>query len=293
MFKVLKKAIAITTLSLAPFTAFAEEALKVEVYNPGEKSLFPVTSTLITGESEALLVDAQFQNNDAEALVKMIKDSGKKLKAILITHGDPDFYFGLETIKKSYPDVPVYASEKTLEKIKASSAGKLGFWGPKLGENAPKSVILPEALTGDTFSIDDQEVKVVGLNGHDPKRTFVWIKSAKTVLASISVFENQHVWVADTQTQASRDSWMKTLDVIEGLKPDVIVPGHYLGQSTFNMESVTFTRQYVAAFEKAAATSKTSEELIAQMEAQYPAYANKATLDLSAKVIMGEMKWGS
>lgn len=293
MLKMFKKAVAVASLSLAPFSAFAAEALQIDVYNPGDKSMFPVTSTLITGESEALLVDAQFQNNDASALVNMIKDSGKKLKAIYITHGDPDFYFGLETIKKSYPEVPVYASPKTLEKIKKSHAGKLAFWGPKLGDNAPSKVIIPQPLANDRFRIDGQDVQIIGLKGHDPKRTFVWVPSIKTVLGSISVFDNQHVWIADTQSQESRDHWMKTLDIMEGMKPDFIIPGHYLGKSTYNLDSVHFTRQYVSAFEKAARTSKTSADLIKQLEAQYPPYANKGTLALSAKVIMGEMKWGS
>jgi len=293
MLKSFKSVAALAAISLWGTPALASDILNVDVFNPGAQSLFPVSSTLVSGPTEAILFDAQFQKNDAETLVKKIKESGKTLKAIYITHGDPDFYFGLDTIKAANPDVKIYASPKTLEKIKASSAGKLGFWGPKLGKNAPKTIIMPDVLKGDTLSIDGQAVKVMGLNGDEPKRTFVWIPSNKTVIASISVFENQHVWIADTQTPDSRQKWMKTLDAIEALQPAMIIPGHYLGSSKFNLESVNFTKKYVKDFEDAAAKSKTSTELMSQMTKQYPNFANTDTLGLSAKVIMGEMKWGS
>ncbi|KAA2302074.1 MBL fold metallo-hydrolase, partial [Clostridioides difficile] len=40
--------------------------LKVITYNPGENSIFGVSSNLIEGPTEVVLVDAQFQKNDAE-----------------------------------------------------------------------------------------------------------------------------------------------------------------------------------------------------------------------------------
>ncbi len=32
--------------------------LTVTVYNPGEKAIFPVSSSLVTGDKEAILIDA-------------------------------------------------------------------------------------------------------------------------------------------------------------------------------------------------------------------------------------------
>jgi glyoxylase-like metal-dependent hydrolase (beta-lactamase superfamily II) len=293
MFKSVKMFAAVAALGMWATQSMAGDRLNVSVYNPGTKSMFPVTSTLITGPSEAILVDAQFQKNDAENLVKMIKNSGKKLTTVYVSFGDPDFYFGLETIKAAYPEVKIYASEKTLDKINHSYQGKLAFWGPKLGENAPSKVIIPELLPSDTLLVDGEELKIVGLKGHEPKRAYVWIPSIKTVIASISVFDKQHVWIADTQTAESRQQWMKTLDGIEALKATKIIPGHFVGDSKFTMDGVNFTRNYVKFFEESAVKSKTSVDLIALINAEYPNLAAQNILGLSAKVIMGEMKWGS
>lgn len=54
--------------------------LKIKVYNPGSKAIFPITSTIIYGDKDAILIDAQFQKQYAEQLIKEIKVTGKNLK---------------------------------------------------------------------------------------------------------------------------------------------------------------------------------------------------------------------
>lgn len=78
-------------LSLAAAPVFAAP-LQLDVYNPQEKGIFPVSSTLVSGPKEAVLFDAQFSVKDGEELVKLIKARGKTLKEIVITSGDPDFF---------------------------------------------------------------------------------------------------------------------------------------------------------------------------------------------------------
>ena len=84
-----------------PSSQGTQQALNVEVFNPGADAIFAVSSELLTGASDAVLVDAQFSTADAAKLVEKIKGSGKKLTTIYISHGDPDYYFGLETLHLS------------------------------------------------------------------------------------------------------------------------------------------------------------------------------------------------
>ncbi|EGM77396.1 Zn-dependent hydrolase, glyoxylase [Rheinheimera sp. A13L] len=266
--------------------------LQTTVFNPQQKSTFPVSSVLITGKTEAILVDAQFQRNDALSVVELIKQSGKKLTTIYISHGDPDFYFGLDLITAAYPDAKVLASAQTQNYIKKSMDAKNAYWGPILKENAPQKLVVPEVMTSDTLLVDGEQVKIVGLKGHDPKHTFVWIPSSKTVLGGVVVFGNMHVFLADTQSVESRQNWYQTLNVIEQLKPETVIPGHVLGDKPMTVQAVTFTRNYIQDFEAAASTSANSAELIAAMKKNYPAIGGDSILGLSAKVIKGEMKWG-
>jgi glyoxylase-like metal-dependent hydrolase (beta-lactamase superfamily II) len=280
----------------APTTQAAEKnVLDITVYNPGERGIFAVASEIVSGPHEAVLVDAQFSTADAAELVKQIKASGKVLKAVYISHSDPDYYFGLETIHAAFPDVKIVATPQTVAAIKASKDGKLAFWGPILKENAPETVIVPEALKGDTLSIDGQDLKIIGLDGASPDRTFVWIPSSKAVIGGIPVVANEHVWIADTQTPESRANWKVVLDKIKALKPEMVVPGHYSlnadGSKPFTLASVTFTREYLDAFEAEAAKAKDSAALVDAMKKLYPDFAGEDSLGISAKVIKGETKW--
>jgi glyoxylase-like metal-dependent hydrolase (beta-lactamase superfamily II) len=290
-----------TTLSLAPLLAQAAQAspaappLQLDVYNPGARSMFPVSSEIVTGQTDAVLIDAQFQRNDAEALVQKIKATGKKLTTVYISHSDPDYYFGLDVIQAAFPDAKIVATPQTVAAIQASKDGKLAHWGPILKDNAPKALVVPQPLAGDSLTLEGRKIQVVGLDGPTPERSFAWIPSLKAVVGGIPVSANIHVWVADTQTPESRRDWIKTLGRIEALHPKTVVPGHYLpnadGSAPYSLASVKFTRSYLQAFETEAAKAKDSAALIAAMKKRYPKLEDASSLELGAKVIKGEMKW--
>jgi hypothetical protein len=82
------------------------------------------------------------------------------------------------------------------------------------------------------------------------------------------------------------------LDVITQLAPKKVIAGHLLGNQPMTLQAVEFTRQYIGNFEAVAATSANAAELTTKMKQQYPAIGGDSILGLSAKVIMGEMKWG-
>ncbi|MFV8799554.1 MBL fold metallo-hydrolase [Yersinia sp. LJYL362] len=287
----LQMAFAGLTTFAAISTAHAAEQLKMEIYNPGEKSIFPVSSEIISGKTEVALIDTQFQRNDAEALVKKIKQSGKKLTTIYISQADPDFYFGLDVITQAFPQAKVIATPQTIEEIKATKEGKMAYWGPILKENAPTQVIVPQALKGKSFTVDGQEINVEGLDGPSPEKTFVWIPSLKAVVGGVAVSGNIHLWVADTQTLESRQNWLTTLEKIKALKPVTVVPGHYLDNAPQTLESVTFTQNYLTTLNAEIPKAKDSAELIAVMKKHYPELKDESSLELSAKVLKNEMKW--
>lgn len=278
-------------LSLAGH-ALAAEPLKLEVYNPGAQSIFPVSSQIVSGPTEAVLIDAQFQRNDAEVLVEKVRATGKKLTTIYISHSDPDYYFGLDVVHKAFPDAKIVATKETVAAIEASKDGKLAHWGPIMEDNAPKALLVPQALSELTLKVDGQVLEV---RGPEPARTFVWIPSLKTVVGGIPVSANIHVWMADTQTEQSRRDWLGTLDAITALKPKTVIPGHYLpnadGSQPDSPQTVIDTRDYLLAFEQEAKKAVDSKQLIAAMQTRYPDLADESSLELGAQVIKGEVKW--
>nr|WSZ20266.1 MBL fold metallo-hydrolase [Streptomyces canus] len=71
------------------------------------------TATLVTGETDALLVDAAFTRADGHRLAAAVLDSGKKLTTVFVSHADPDFYFGAEVIADAFPDATFVATRSS------------------------------------------------------------------------------------------------------------------------------------------------------------------------------------
>ncbi|WP_128178306.1 MBL fold metallo-hydrolase [[Pantoea] beijingensis] len=284
--------LALMMLAGSSSPVFSAEKLNIDVYNPGNSSLFPVSSEIVSGPKEVALIDAQFQRNDALELVKRIKATGKTLTTIYISHSDPDYYFGLDTLHMAFPQAKILATPETIAAIEKSKEGKLQYWGPKLKENAPARIIVPEPLKGSSFTVDNKRIEVKGLKGPDAERSWLWVPSLKTVMGGVVVNgNNMHVWLADSQTKAERSAWLETLQQIRALRPVRVIPGHLLPGADEDIKSVNFTRDYIRSVEEALSASPNSAALINTIKTKYPNLQGAASLELSAKVLKGEMSW--
>lgn len=292
----------ISTLLLTILTLFKMEAqaqsfktieannLKLQIYNASENS-FGVASVIVSGKTDAVLIDAQFALADAEKVAQEIKNSDKKLTTIYVSHADPDFYFGLEVFKKYFPEVTAYASPATIESIKATAQKKLDIWGGRLGKAITSNVVLPQVLNGSSIELEGQRLEIMGLEEF-PSKTFVWIPSIKAVAGGINVFGTTfHLWMADAQTADARKQWINILEKIEALNPSIVIPAHANSQSPFDVSAVKHTKSYIQFCEEALKSNKTSEALIAAIKAKYPTLTFETALQIGAKVNTGEMKW--
>ncbi len=286
----IRTSVVAATLALVFTAAHAAQPLQIKVYN-GDDASFNVNSTLVYGETEAMVIDAGFTRADALRIAANVLDSGKSLKTIYVSQADPDYYFGVETLKEIFPQAQVLTTPAVLAKLSAKVAGKVAFWGPKMGVNAPRTPVLPQAMSGTTLTVDGQTVEIRGTQGLLAHRPYAWIPSIKAIVGNIGVFGASHVWTADTQSVAERSAWVTQLDEMAALQPQVVVPGHMRPGTALDISAVTYTKGYLQTFEQAANSAKNSAELIETMKAAYPAIPANLSLSIGAKVIKGEMKW--
>ncbi|HEY9045940.1 MAG TPA: MBL fold metallo-hydrolase [Ohtaekwangia sp.] len=264
--------------------------LTLQVYNAAETS-FGVASVIVAGPTEAILVDAQFTLVDAERVAQQVKESGKKLIAIYVSHGDPDFYFGAEIFKKYFPEATIYATVPTIEHIKTTAQKKLDVWGERLGKAITSNVVLPQLLKTNTLTVDGERIEIINADGAAEK-SFVWIPAIKAVVGGINVFGTTfHLWMADAQTTQARNNWLAVLSKMESLRPEIVIPAHAKSDSPFDMKAVQHTKEYIKFYEEILKNCKTSEELITRLKAKYPALTFDIALQIGAKVNTGEMKW--
>ena len=67
------------------------------------RTFSPTTSTLIFGDTDAVLVDAQMITEDVDALGDMIASTGKRLTTIFITHGHRDHFLEASISWHAFP----------------------------------------------------------------------------------------------------------------------------------------------------------------------------------------------
>lgn len=268
-------------------SAFAAE-LSYKVYNPQAQGIFPVTSTLISGEKDAVLVDAQFSVNDAKNLVKIIQDSGKNLKYIVITAGDPDFYFGLEPLVQAFPDAKVIATPEVVKHIEATKEGKFAYWGPILKNGAPSQVIVPSPSEDKTIVLEGEKIEIKSPGKY---ASYLWVPSNRTILGGVGLSSGIHVWTADAQTEKERNEWRKTVKQMNRLNPRAVIPGHYIGDIPTGTQAIDFTYQYLVDVDQVLKDHKDSASVIAALKEKYPNLAEESSLELSSKVLTGEMEW--
>ena len=286
-----KNILTVAILTLASVSATAQAELTLSIYNPQERGIFPVSSEILYGDHEVLLIDAQFAKDDAKAIVNEIKKSGKPLTTIYISHGDPDYYFGLNEIQQAFPDAKILATPYTVEHIKKTQAAKLEYWGKILKEQAPTKIIIPDVLEGNILNFEKNKLEIKELDQASPDRSYVWIPELKAIVGGILLVDNMHVWMADSQTKKARTDWIAALKRMSTLNPEVIIPAHYIDSKDATKDPINFTINYIEKYENVLETSKGSDEVIKKMTAAYPNFNNSSSLETSAKVNMGEMAW--
>jgi glyoxylase-like metal-dependent hydrolase (beta-lactamase superfamily II) len=271
----------------------SSKALSWKHFPAGEHGFYRAP-VLVSGPSEAVLIDGGFTLSDGRAVAEAIRATGKRLTAIYISQSDPDYYFSLGPIKAAFPQARVIAAAATVEAIKASVSKKLAVWGPQLKDNGPQAladIVVPTVFDEKTLAVDGDVIEIIDAQGLANRR-YLWVPSVAAVFGGVLVFSGVHVWTADTNSLEQRAAWLANLERIQKLQPAIVVPGHMAADAATDISGVVHTRRYLTAFEEEVAKAKDSASLNAAMKARFPGLGMTVALDIGAKVATGEMKWG-
>ena len=247
----------------------AQSKLHLRVFTSGSNG-FSVNSTLIYGDKDAILVDAQFVRSEAYRVAAMILESKKNLTTVYITHGHPDHYFGIGVLKQAFPNAKFVALPATVTAIRNGWDGRIRNWTPEFGFNLPATgPVLPDELQGSTLNLEGQELQITGgVTGDGPNNSYVWIPSLRAVVAGDIVFNGAHF-----NPPKMPDEWLKTLDQIADLKPFMVIPGHQRVGARNDASSIAFMKAYIKDYNEALDSSKTAAEFRSKIVTKYPNFA--------------------
>lgn len=282
-----------TALFAPADTARAAGGLTWQHFPAGPNGFFRAP-VLVSGATEAVLIDAGFSFSDGQALADAIKATGKTLTTIYISQSDPDYYFSLKPIVAAFPEAKVLAASDTLAAINGNVEKKIAAWTAQLGDNGPKSmadIVLPEAFDGAALTVDGETIDIVAAEGLANRR-YLFVPSLNAVFGGVMIFAGTHVWTADTATPELRAAWVANLDLIAARNPAIVVPGHMMPDAEIGAAAIAHTKAYLTAFDEELAKAADSAALKAAMEARFPGLGMGVALDIGSKVATGEMKWG-
>src|ERR1700730_12475924 len=75
----------------------------------------PITSTLVFGEYDAVLVDAMTTVAEAEALADWVAMHNRNLETIYVTHAHFDHFYGLNILLDRFPGARAIATPSTVK----------------------------------------------------------------------------------------------------------------------------------------------------------------------------------
>lgn len=285
----MKMLAAVLSVAALATTAHADAKLTATVFtaSPGG---FLVDSTIVAGDKDAILIDAQFDLADAHRLVAALLESRKHLTTVYITHAHPDHYFGLAVIQQAFPKAKLVALPATVAEIQKTWQGKVKQWSGLYGDLVPAHPVLPTALQGTTLTLEGQTLEIHGgVQGDAAGNSYVWIPSIKTVVAGDVIYRGVHAWTADT-SPAQRAAWKKTLDELTALKPVTVIAGHKDPKLADDASAIAATRAYLDNFDAAVASSKNSAEIQAKVKAKHPDAQLDIILQLGADAAFATSK---
>ena len=88
-----------------------------------------------------------------------------------------------------------------------------------------------------------------------------------------------------------RTTWLRHIDEMEALAPDIVVPGYMRAGSALDAIAIGYTRSYLQRFAVEEAAVSSGAALISTMQAAYPDAGLPMALDIGANVAKDEMSW--
>ncbi|WP_426515587.1 MBL fold metallo-hydrolase [Diaminobutyricibacter sp. McL0618] len=229
----------------------------------------PMTSTLIFGDTDAVLVDALTTEAEAHALAAWVALHHRNLTTIYITHGHFDHFAGLSVLQRHFPEARAIATPETVE-FAGASPERTAFFRKLWPGQLPADLVLPEPYESDAFSLEGHELQIIRQGTTDsPDSTSLYVPSLELIVAGDVVYNHCHMFVAAT-TPEIRKNWIAALDRLSALFPKMVVAGHKKPGTSDSADTIEQTRQYLIDFGRLRDETESDQVLYDAMGALYP-----------------------
>lgn len=208
----------------------------------------PISSTLITGQQDALLVDPPMTTRQAEQVGDWIAASRHTLRHIYITHGHGDHWFGAIPLLQRFPGVAVHATAGTAELMAAQNDPQFRaeFWDRVFPGQLPTGEVEVSVIDQQGLELDDTALIPVEVGHTDTEATtMLYVPATGLLVAGDVVYNGVHLYLTESGGTAGIDDWLAALDVAESLNPTQVIAGHKEPHTPDSPAQIAATRRYL------------------------------------------------
>lgn len=241
----------------------------------------PLSTTLILGERDVLLVDPPMTSAQAREVAAAVRRTGRRLVGIYVTHGHADHWLGAIPLTEQWPDAPVYARPGTSEMmaVQGSAEFRASFWDAVFPGQLPAGTVEPTPIGPEGIDLEGHDIVPIEVGHTDTDDTTVLhVPDLDLVVAGDAVYNGVHPYLTESHGLPGIDSWLSALDQIEVLAPRCVVAGHKDPARDDSPDQISRTRDYLLLARAALESSSDATEFYQTVLDAHPDRINPGAL---------------
>jgi len=191
-----------------------------------ERGWLSSNNILIASANEAALIDSSYCTHSSQTLALVRSVLGEQpLDLLLNTHLHSDHCGGNSALQAAFPKL------RTL--IPPGHASEVARWDETAltykatGQQCPRFKFEGLLLPGSTLTVAGQAWQIHAAGGHDPHSVVLFEARHGVLVSADALWEDGFgVVFPELEGMSAFDDVSATLDLIEGLKPKIVIPGH-------------------------------------------------------------------
>jgi glyoxylase-like metal-dependent hydrolase (beta-lactamase superfamily II) len=259
-------------------TVVQRDSLTFHTYTSPPDGLVENTH-IVEGPNRLVLLDAQLFLAYAREVADYAESLGKPVERIIVSHGHPDHWSGLEVLTQRFPKTPVYALPEVRDHIAQDGQTTLDTAHRIYGDRIASAPVVPDQVLDEGSEVLDGttwEYQKV-LEVESPAQLVVRFPELRTLATFDLVFANRyHLFTIAPYF----DHWIEILLSLKQLDSyDHFLAGH--GEAT-DPSAIDGNIRYLQDAKAIHASATSPGEYAEQLRAKYPEREQPGWVDLSA-----------
>ncbi|KAI1417945.1 beta-lactamase-like protein [Hypoxylon sp. FL1857] len=192
-------------------------------------------------------------------------------------------------MKRRFPGVEIVSTQKSIDHMATQLMPEFrSFWHDLFpGQIDEESFqILAKPLEDNKFTLEGHTFEAIDVGHSDTdETTFLHVPTLKMVVTGDIVYNDVHMWMAESPSQSQRDAWVQSLYKVASYQPEIVIGSHHRPGGVDGAFNIEASKQYIKTFSTLAQASESAEELYNKVLGAYPNRIGRLVLWLGCQAV--------